>query len=1227
MDEFQKWLDEMQGKYNPQEKLQSEFDDWYMQMAEKYQPKQPKKSFGRQLLDFPYTLASGMYEGFEGMVKGVKGLGSMVADTPVMDIVLSEEHKDKWKKAFDPAIQMLDERAGQMEAKGYQDKLPRAVWKGAGRMAAELPAIIGLAGAGQMGAATLPFVGATQGYDEGGWLGAALGAGTGAATHGIIGGLTKLPTNWRFPAGFATGAVTTPGDIEEKMAGGFLFGGLSAMGGGKKITPEEFWANYERQAKPLTKEDLVIVRQLEKGMLESDEALVKSMFSRPETKTLLKKKFPEILGIMGDALIDRNYSVNKFVKSVKDISNKTLAVEQDPSMELALFPGRYGIIEHARLKLQELVQPVRKLQAELEELGAAQRAIERAYRGIRNPPASRKIGAEIEYVDPSTGAMEHTGSATSVEALNRQKTINFWRYNTKTGKATPIIGTDAVDVPVSRMEVKFQVHTPTGKVTTLDVGQDAGMITTQQLSNAYRFGLKALEKIENLKPGIRSKEAIPTQTYAPKEIHQISVKGIEAQRAIVQLRQRVGDKTFKLLDNTMQEFYKWSDSEILQPLVEANVLSKKAYNSIKKNNEHWLPFEALKFLDSEALSSSQVGSEFFSVAGQNVIKPMVGASGKALPPFEGVMDRLSKTIHLAEKNKILVDFIKLRSMSPAIKKVIFPLKGSEAIRAPKDFEDIKVILNGKVTRWAVPKDVGLAFKHLTPKSADMFSMFLQSTSRLFRAGATSWYIPFTLGNAPRDFKMAVICNKYGFNPMDWTKGLWHGLRSSFGFESGLYKEYIKSKASFSGLMTQTKAYRVASENIFQPKGIQRAKEAGLFIRNLAEAVELAPRLGIYSKAIKKGVHPMEAALSSRRSTIDFMRSGHAMRVINSYVPFVNARAQAKVTLIERLADPKTRARASTKALLWAVLPSLSAYFYNILHHPELWDEVPPYIKDNYDIAILGEAVNEQGQKVPDYAKVTKGDVEQLLVNPIINFLEYTRGKDPGKLSEVALDWLSEASPIPFTREGKLSLSKAMASAVPPAMRAPVEVAGGKVLFTGKDIVPMSLQKLPPAEQMFEKTPGIYKKAGELTDTSPLKWQAFGRGMFGGVGYDPSLAGMARTISFRARGHTGGESLNKAYGIQKTAEQGYHSARRKIEAFIAEGKTTEAYRAKEEWNKTMIDVLVKMKKITGQNLTDLAATPFYRQYSFQESDWKRLMKGKDESWTTGLEKSLKHDFYR
>lgn len=190
MDSLQSWLNEMQVKYNPQEKLQSELDDFYMQMAEKYQPKQPKeKSYKDLLLDpkkieadaarVPYSLASGMYKGFGGLAKTIRGLGSMVADTPVMDIVLSEEHKDKWKKAFDPAIQLTNKLAAQMEPLGFQEEFPRALLGGAGKMAVELPAIIASAGAG-LGAGALPLWGAGGGFDEGGWLGAALGGAQGS---------------------------------------------------------------------------------------------------------------------------------------------------------------------------------------------------------------------------------------------------------------------------------------------------------------------------------------------------------------------------------------------------------------------------------------------------------------------------------------------------------------------------------------------------------------------------------------------------------------------------------------------------------------------------------------------------------------------------------------------------------------------------------------------------------------------------------------------------------------------------------------------------------------------------------------------------------------------------------------------------------------------------------------------------------------------------------------
>jgi len=46
------------------------------------------------------------------------------------------------------------------------------------------------------------------------------------------------------------------------------------------------------------------------------------------------------------------------------------------------------------------------------------------------------------------------------------------------------------------------------------------------------------------------------------------------------------------------------------------------------------------------------------------------------------------------------------------------------------------------------------------------------------------------------------------------------------------------------------------------------------ISNFSEAIELAPRLGIYKKGIgKEGVTPLEAAFEARNVTVDFAKAG------------------------------------------------------------------------------------------------------------------------------------------------------------------------------------------------------------------------------------------------------------------------------------------------------------------------------------------------------------------
>jgi hypothetical protein len=358
-----------------------------------------------------------------------------------------------------------------------------------------------------------------------------------------------------------------------------------------------------------------------------------------------------------------------------------------------------------------------------------------------------------------------------------------------------------------------------------------------------------------------------------------------------------------------------------------------------------------------------------------------------------------------------------------------------------------------------------------------------------------------------------------------------------------------------------------------------------------------------------------------------------MKLVNQYVPFVNARLQAKVNLFGRLNphDPRTAAHTAGKAILWAIMPSVSAYLYNMHFHRDVWKEIPGYVKDNYDVVILGWKRDEKGRRVPDYLKITKGDVEQMFVNPIINFLGYVEQKDPKALAKVTMDWFSEISPVPFAREGQLSMSRLLAGGVPPIFRTPIEVVEGKSLFTGREIVPYELQKLKASEQYNETTPELYKSIGKAINVSPMKAQAFSRGLLGSMAAYPSPKGIAKTLSGRIRSTTGGESLARAYKLQKQAEEGYFTARHKIEKAYNDRKMNEAAKYQHEWDVDFINILRKMQAITGQSMADLYRSPFYKMYSFQEKDLRAIQKGTSpeqikKGWLSGLEEKLGHNFY-
>lgn len=119
-----------------------------------------------------------------------------------------------------------------LQKEGISEGVVKKIYSGLGNAGFEVPKLMAL---GQYG---LIISGAAEGGKTGGGKGAAVGAITGGLTKGMLKGLNVLPAPVKLPTAFGVGAVTTPGDLEEKVAGGAVFTGLSL--GGKSPTIKEF---------------------------------------------------------------------------------------------------------------------------------------------------------------------------------------------------------------------------------------------------------------------------------------------------------------------------------------------------------------------------------------------------------------------------------------------------------------------------------------------------------------------------------------------------------------------------------------------------------------------------------------------------------------------------------------------------------------------------------------------------------------------------------------------------------------------------------------------------------------------------------------------------------------------------------------------------------------------------------------------------------------------------
>jgi len=553
----------------------------------------------------------------------------------------------------------------------------------------------------------------------------------------------------------------------------------------------------------------------------------------------------------------------------------------------------------------------------------------------------------------------------------------------------------------------------------------------------------------------------------------------------------------KGIKNTFKELGEYQNN-LLKYLKDSGIINEKTFNVMLESNKDYVPF----FRVLEDLGKD--GSISKSVA--NPLKRFKGSEKVIVDPIESIYKNTLHFVTLVERNRSLVEFVKMIELSRTIDPKAFPevskskpkltrtkvtreelenvvtdiskidssaLEGFEIFRRTQQQlgkNEVAIFRDGKREVWDLGSDLSRSFKHLNETSQKLVSSIISLPSRTLRAGAT--LAPeFFLKNAIRDTAGGTIFSRNGFVlGLDTARGMMTQILSKYGKEnsSKIYQDWIKSGGPQSSYVAFDRNYfsnNISKELTSRPV-YNLVKNPLEMLRIATEFFENSTRLGEFQKAynnsIKKGLNHKQAVerggFEARNITVDFQKMGAKVGAWNAVSAFFNARVQGYVKLYDTFKNPETRYKALYLSASLITLPSILLWYAN--HDDERYKELPQWQKDLFWIFITGEGKDTTIWRAPIPFEL--GFIFKTLPERALDFINK---KDPtaikNLLKDFALDNATSVLPIP-------DIAKPV-----------IEAWSNKSLFTKKPIVPRSLEGVLPEYQYTEYTSETSKILGKL----------------------------------------------------------------------------------------------------------------------------------------------------
>ncbi len=409
-------------------------------------------------------------------------------------------------------------------------------------------------------------------------------------------------------------------------------------------------------------------------------------------------------------------------------------------------------------------------------------------------------------------------------------------------------------------------------------------------------------------------------------------------------------------------------------------------------------------------------------------------------------------------------------------------------QAPPGNNVVAILRRGKPTYFEVADPILYrSLTSLTRPRPGRIRRTLGFFRRLGQLSITLWP-DFIVANIARDTIMGAVMSRNGFRPfIDSARGLRSRLTSDPD-----YLEFIANGGGFSSYLVDEDAYRVHLRQFYTRKGIDPKSvldlgpASWLQLEKIADAFEMATRLGEYKRAKAAGATPREAAYRGREVSTDFAMRGDSQTIGAMYdtIIFLKPMVNALDRLYRGVAHDPQKGHIAYKT---AMLAAVSMGIYMINRGNPLYDELEDWDRDNHWHFFIPTAAyydfHEKYGRDPQTSKEAQD---------LFEHFRYPKIWEVGALASMAERMLdeviNEGDQNTAAHIGRI-FGDLMGFEYVPAVVQPIyDQLLNKDRFTDVPIVGMALEGLEPYAQSRAYTSPTMRALGEATRDLPPELQ-------------------------------------------------------------------------------------------------------------------------------------------